>query len=90
MLNDLDILFSDFAVDVVWGGSTFKAIFDMPDEVLSGGLVISTEYLIMCKSSDIVGLLDGEVLTVGGVTYEVRQIRQVDDGKISRVLLSKI
>lgn len=90
MLQDLDVLFVDFSSEVTWGSSRFSGLLDTPDELAGGGLVISTDYQLLAKSSDIEGIIDGEILTVDGVSFEVRQVRKIDDGALSRVLLSKI
>ncbi len=90
-MNELDVFFNDeFSSVAVFGSDEFKVIFDMPDEVIGGGLVISTEYVATVKSEDIISLIDGDVIAVNGEDYEIRQIRKIDDGKLSKLFLSKV
>lgn len=88
-MSDLDALFFDLADTVTIGSKSIKGIFDMPDELVGGGVVISRDYQLLVKSSDISALSDGDTLTVRSQIYEVRQIRQIDDGQLSRIMLSK-
>jgi hypothetical protein len=89
MTEDLDVFFSDFAVDVVSGDSTFKGILDQPDEIV-GQFGISTEYVLTCKSSDVSGLDNGSTVTIDSADYTVRDVRKLDDGKLSKLSLSKV
>lgn len=90
MIENLDVLFADFAVEVTKGSATFKALFDTPDDLVASGLVLSTEYTLTVKTVDVSGVVDGDVLSIDGVSYEVRQIRKIDDGALSRVVVSKV
>lgn len=89
MIEELDAFFLDFSVDVAWGDTTFKAIFDTPDQLV-GSFSLSTDYKLTAKSSDIEGLLDGEILTIDEVAYSVRTIQKLSDGKMSDIFLSKV
>lgn len=89
--ENLDPFLADFGVDVTTsGGATFKAIFDAPDEIIAGGMVLSTGYKIVGKSSDVSGLVNGSQVTISSASYLVREVRQVDDGSFSEVFLSKV
>lgn len=90
MTEDLSVLFEDLGVEVTLGANTFKALFDMPDEIIGGGLVQSTEYLLTVASSNVSSANSGDALSIEGVSYEIRSIRQIDDGRLSRVSLSKV
>lgn len=85
----LDVFFDDLGVEVTFGSSTFRGIFDMPDESIAGGLVLTTEYSVTVKSVDVVGVIAGDEFEINGELYEVRQVRKYDDGKLSHVALSK-
>lgn len=88
---DLDVLFSGpDAIDVTVGMSTFKGLLDTPDEVIGGGMNISTEYLLMTKTSNVSGLEEYNILTIDGEEYEVRRNLKVGDGLLSNILLSKV
>jgi hypothetical protein len=89
LTDDLNVLFSGpDAIDVTIGATTFKALLDKPDEVIGGGMNISTEYLLTAKTSDLSGLFEDDQLTVDGNLYSARRILKVGDGLISNVLLS--
>lgn len=89
--EDLDVFFNgdEFAVDAVIGAVTVKVIFDSPTEQILGGDVLSNEYAIMGKASDLASLARNASLTVDGVAYKVRENYLVDDGKVRRVTLTK-
>ncbi len=88
-MNDLDVFIDDFGVDVVSDNGPFRAVFDMPDELLSDGIVVSTDYKITAKSSDVGALRVNDKLYIDNETYYVRVVRKIDDGKFSLVGLSK-
>lgn len=87
--ENLDVFFADFGVEVQWNASKFKGILDMPDE-LAGDMVLSTEYILTVKTSDVVGLRDGNLLTVDNEDYRVRSCRKLEDGKLTGVMLGKV
>ena len=95
MFDDLDVFFSEFAVDASFtpaGGAeeTAKVIFDSPDETVFGERVMTTEYLITLPQSVFVTLKGGDVLNIGSKSYKVREVRLLDDGLIKQASLSKI
>lgn len=89
--ENLEIMFADFGVSVTWDaqGLSSLGILDTPDELVGNGIALSTEYLLTVVTEDFPGLVDGDSLVVDGETYEVRQVRKFDDGKLTRVLLQK-
>lgn len=89
--SDLDIFFADTGVDVTPAvGVPFRANFDMPSEIIAGGMIISTSYKLLAKSSDVADLVNRSNVTIEGVVYEVREVRGLDDGALSEVFLSKV
>ncbi|MDX2074700.1 MAG: hypothetical protein SFX19_10130 [Alphaproteobacteria bacterium] len=88
--EDLDAYTDDFAVDATFGAITGKVILDMPDQLLGGGEVISTDYKIIYKTGLFPGLAYGSAITVDGQSYTVREPRLIDDGKFSEAPLSKV
>lgn len=91
MLNsDLDVLFSGpDAVDVTIGASSFKGLFDTPDDVVGDGMSISTEYVLTMKTSNVTTLEEYSELSVEGEVFKVRRIMKTSDGRLSSVYLSK-
>jgi hypothetical protein len=88
MTEDLSPLFNDFGSEVVFGSSSFLGILDRPDS--QSGLLLVTEYALTIKTSDLSTMEDGSTLTVDAVSYEVRKIEALDDGKLSKIWLSKV
>ena len=88
--EDLDVFMADFAVDVAWGNRRFKAIFDMPTEVVANGQVLTTDYQLTCKASDAAAIPYNASLTVDGVAYVARsEPSLIDDGRFCVVTLSR-
>lgn len=90
MNEDLDAFMDDFAVDATFGATTGKVILDMPDEIIGGGEVISTDYKMTFKTGLFAGLAFNSAVTVDGASYTVRSVRKIDDGKFSEAFLRKI
>lgn len=90
--EDLSVLFSGpDAVDVTIGASSYKGLLDQPDELAAGGIVTSTEYVLIMKSEDLSGLQEYGELTVDGDNFTSRSpVMKMDDGRLSRVMLSKV
>ena len=84
-----DTFLNDFGSTVVFGAITVKGILDMPTEVLSGNMVLSTDYQLTFKASALANLGYGSELTVDGVAYTVKSVRQIDDGTFSVADLQK-
>ena len=78
-----DVFLNDFGVPVRFGSRTIKGILDMPTEVLSGNMVLSTDYQLTFRTPALPGLGYNSAITVNGVAYTVKSVRQVDDGAFS-------
>lgn len=83
-----DEFLADFGKTVVFNGTTVKGILDMPTEVLSGNMVLSTDYQLTFKTSAL-ALSYASAITVDGIAYTVKSVRQVDDGTFSIADLQK-
>ena len=56
---------------------------------MADGIVMTTDYELTIKTSDL-GSLDFETeLDVDNTTYKVRNIRKIDDGTLSKISLTK-
>jgi hypothetical protein len=87
--EDPDTFLTDFGVAVT-GTVSGTAVLDMPDQILAGGLAISTEYSIIGRYSVFGGLKYADTLTVDSVNYTVREVTKIDDGVFCRVALIKV
>lgn len=89
LTEDLGSFFTDFGVDCVAGAVTGKGIFDMPGEIIADGMVLSTDYTVTAKYADFGSLVRGDSITVDSVSYTVREVRPIDDGKLVEIAIQK-
>jgi hypothetical protein len=95
--EDMSVFFdaAGFAVSATFvpeaGGAaqTASVIFDAPTEQVFGGEALSNEYLITYAATDLPDIRKGDRGVIQGVTYKVREIRLLDDGKLKTALLTK-
>ena len=88
--EDLDTYFADFSDNVVYSGTTYKGILDQPDEIVADDRVLTTDYELTAKTSDLGAILYDSTLTVDSVSYKVRSVRKIDDGSLCIVSLMKV
>ena len=89
LTEDLDIFFEDFQDAVVYSSSTFKGILEQPDEIVADGVVMTTDYQLIAKTTDLGAVAFGGSLTVNGTGYTVRSVRKIDDGALCILSLTK-
>ena len=89
MVEDLSVFLQDFGQTCTAGAVTALGILDMPTQVISGDMVLSTDYTLTARAADFGDLLAGAVITVGGVAYKVRETRKIDDGAFVQIALQK-
>ena len=89
--EDLDAFFDTpgLTVPVVFGDTTGVGYFESPDERIADGVVLTTDYAVVVKTSDFSTVTNGSALTADGEAYTVREPMRLDDGKIMRVFLMK-
>ena len=85
--EDLDTYFADFTDTVVYSGTTYKGILDQPDEIVADDRVLTTDYQLTAKTSDLGAVLYDSTLSVDSVSYKVRSVRKIDDGSLCIVCL---
>ena len=88
-LENIDGFLDDFSDTVVYDGTNYKGILEQPDEVIADGVVLTTDYQLTAKNSDLGELVFESVLTVNGTSYTVRSVRKVDDGSFCILSLMK-
>ena len=90
--EDLDAFFDTpgFTVPVVSGGTTSVGYFESPSEIIADGLVLTTDFSVVVKTSAFSSVSQGDTMTVDSVNYTVREPMLLDDGKIMRVMLEKV
>jgi hypothetical protein len=87
--EDLDIFLADFGVSCTAGAVTANGILDMPSQILSDGMVLSTDYTLTARTSNFGTLIRGSSITVDSVAYTVRETMLIDDGKFVQIALQK-
>ncbi len=87
--EDLDIFLADFGVSCTAGAVTANGILDMPSQILSDGMVLSTDYTLTARASDFGSLIRGNSITADGIAYTVRETMLIDDGKFVQIALQK-
>ena len=88
--EDLDVFFSDFNDTVVYDSATYKGILEQPDEIVADGVVMTTDYMLTAKTTDLGALIFDAALTVNSVAYKVRSTRKIDDGSFCVLSLMKV
>jgi hypothetical protein len=92
--EDLAAFLEDFNVGGLVDGQPFLAVRDMPDEIraMAGINSQSTYYeiLIITAEAERLGIVNGKLISVGGVSYRVRDRLMIDDGAFSLASLTKV
>ena len=88
--EDLDVFFSDFNDTVVYDSATYNGILEQPDEIVADGVVMTTDYMLTAKTTDLGVLIFDAALTVNGTAYKVRSTRKIDDGSLCVLSLMKV
>ena len=92
--EDLSAFLEDFNVGGLVDGQPFLAVRDMPDEIVGmGGLNSQStgyEILVISAEAERLGINNPKLVTVGGVTFRVRDRRMIDDGALSLASLTKV
>lgn len=89
--EDLDAFFDTpgFTVPVTFGAVTDVGYFESPTEIIADGVVLTTDYAVVVKTSVFSSVARGDAMTVDSVAYTVREPMLLDDGKIMRIMLMK-
>lgn len=92
--EDMTAFFADFAVTASFtpktgAAETAQVILDAPSDLILGGEMISTDYRITFPASSLPAIAAGNLGTVDGVDYIVREITLTGDGKIKVARLSR-
>ena len=88
--EDLDIFLADFGVSCTAGATTANGILDMPSQVISDGMVLTTDYTLTARASNFGSLIRGDSITVDGTAYTVRETMLLDDGKFVQLGIQRI
>lgn len=89
LTEDLNIFLEDFGVSCTSGATTAKGILDMPSQVISDGMVLTTDYTLTARTSKFGSLIRGSAITVDSVSYTVRETMLISDGSFVQIALQK-
>ena len=87
--EDLSIFLADFGVTCTSGAVTALGILDMPSQIISDGMVLSTDFTLTAEATDFGALIRGAAITVDSVGYTVRETMLIDDGQFVQIALQK-
>lgn len=88
--EDINTFFGDFSEDVFYDNETYKGILEQPDELIADGLVMTTDYELTVKNSDLGSIAFDTQIEVSKVKYKVRNVRKIDDGSLCKISLTKV
>ncbi len=88
--EDLNLFLDDFGVSCTAGAVSALGILDMPSQIISGDMVLTTDYSLTARAADFGGLKYGDSIAVAGTNYQVRETRQIDDGAFVEIGLTKV
>tara|TARA_B100001250_G_scaffold406874_1_gene426660 strand:+ start:596 stop:874 length:279 start_codon:yes stop_codon:yes gene_type:complete len=88
-IEDLSVFFTDFNDEVKSGNSMYKGILEQPDEIVADGVVLTTDYQLTGKTSELGTLVYGSIITVNGEDFSIRSSKKIDDGSICILSLTK-
>ena len=88
--EDIDTFFGDFSESVFYDNAIYKGILEQPDEIVADDRVLTTDYQLTVKTSDLGSLEYNTQLEVSDVKYKVRSASTIDDGTLSVISLMKV
>jgi len=88
--ENINTFFVDFAEDVIYETIRYKGILEQPDELIADGIVMTTDYELTVRSSELGNLDFDTVIEISNVKYKVRNVRKIDDGTLSKISLTKV
>jgi hypothetical protein len=87
--SDIDWMLADTGVQVACGPVSGIGVLEQPQRLIQDGMVITTEWTLLCKASLFGGLIYGDAVTVDGVSFVVREARVLVDGSLCELSLEK-
>ena len=85
--EDLNLFLEDFGVSCTAGAIS---ALGMSSQIISGDMVLSTDYTLTARAADFGGLKYGDSITVAAVANTVRETRLIDDGAFVEIGLQKV
>ena len=87
--ENLDSFLADCGVSCTAGSTTANGILDMPSQIVSDGMVLTTDFTLTARFSSFGSLVSGDSITVDGTDYTVRETMLIDDGSFVEISLQK-
>ncbi len=89
-IEDTNVFFGHFSEEVFYNNKTYKGILEQPDEIIADGVVLTTDYELTARNSDLGDLSFDTEIKVKNIKYRVRNVRKIDDGTFCKISLSKV
>lgn len=89
MLENLNLFFTDFAIDVTIDDQSYRGIFEEFDDDLSVN-ASGRAIILTMKTSDTANIDRSSSVSVKGSDYEIVNIRPIDDGQITEIDLKEL
>lgn len=95
MIESFDHYFADFGVSASWtpsaGGAAQNAVVLLDSLAglgqFDGFSASKIDKRIVFQTTDFAGIAEGEIVTVAGTTYRVREVNEIDDGYMTEAKL---
>lgn len=89
--EDMSVFFNaaEFAVVASWAGASANVLFDSPTDEVLAGEILSTDYSVTLPHDVWPTIARDAVITIDGQAYTVRSVRQLNDGQLKRLVLTK-
>jgi hypothetical protein len=88
--EDLSVFLADLGISVTAGAVSGLGILDMPGESIMGDMVITTNYMLTCRSDQFGTVGYGASITVAATAYKVQENLPIGDGRFCRLHLEKV
>lgn len=89
-LSDIQWMLDDTGVSVSSGAVVGNGILEQPQQLIQEGMVITTDWTVLCRADQFGGLLYGDPLSANGINFIVREARVLTDGVLCELSLEKL
>lgn len=89
-LSDIQWMLDDTGVTVSSGIITGKGILEQPQQLIQDGMVITTDWTVLCRADQFGALLYGSGVIIDGSAFLVREAKILTDGVLCELSLEKI
>jgi hypothetical protein len=84
---DLLTMLTDFSNSVTIGGTAYKGLLETEEHTLADGFERVPVLLMRYADVQTASVVKGTDVVVDSVTYQVREIERLDDGRVAKLIL---